>query len=147
MKCQYCGAEIENLKVCKYCSSRISYNERRELEQVNKSGCPRCKSSAVKFNREYLGDTFDFNSRRKIIKTVGFCQDCGFTWYIDEYHSYNRNMQAEQKLSYRGRLDKLHNRIRNCIDTIKKYFKIWFIMYIILIIVSIFISNMIVHGL
>ncbi len=84
MKCSGCGAEIpESAKFCEYCGSQISYEMRREQEQINKAGCPKCHSSNVQFNRENQGEVRGKQSKSVIHKTVGFCKDCGYTWYPD----------------------------------------------------------------
>ena len=83
MKCANCGAEIGNSKFCTYCGTQITYNMRREQEQINKQGCPRCNSSNIEFQREMQGEINNYNSRLIINKTVGFCKDCGLTWYTD----------------------------------------------------------------
>ena len=83
MRCANCGAEIGNSKFCTFCGTQISYNMRREQEQINKVGCPRCKSSNIEFQRETQGEISNYNSRYIINKTVGFCKDCGLTWYTD----------------------------------------------------------------
>ena len=57
MRCQNCGAEIEkNAKFCQYCGSSISPQMIRELELLNKAGCPRCGSTNITFNREKQGE-------------------------------------------------------------------------------------------
>ncbi len=82
MKCPSCGADIENnSRQCSYCGASITYSMRREQEQVNKDGCPKCGSSNVQFKRENHGEIQGKNSKRVIHKTVGFCKDCGYTWY------------------------------------------------------------------
>ena len=88
MKCPNCGAEIgSNNKFCQACGSQISYSMRREQEQLNKSGCPECGSSNVKFSREKQGEYRGKKSNRVVYKTVGFCQDCGYTWYPSTYNT------------------------------------------------------------
>ncbi len=84
MKCSGCGAEIPELaKFCEYCGSQISYEMRREQEQINKAGCPKCHSSNIQFRRENQGEVRGKQSKRVIHRTVGFCKDCGYTWYPD----------------------------------------------------------------
>ena len=84
MKCSGCGAEIpESAKFCEYCGSQISYEMRREQEQLNKAGCPKCHSSNIQFKRENQGEVRGKKSKRVIHRTVGFCNDCGYTWYPD----------------------------------------------------------------
>ena len=82
MKCPSCGADIEtNSKKCSYCGASITYSMRREQEQVNKEGCPNCSSSNIQFRRENQGEVHKKNGKRIIHRTVGFCKDCGYTWY------------------------------------------------------------------
>ena len=82
MKCPSCGAEIgANKKFCEACGSQISYEMRREQEQVNKQGCPQCGSSNIQFRRENQGEIRGKKSKQVVHRTVGFCKDCGYTWY------------------------------------------------------------------
>lgn len=80
MKCQNCGAEIGKSTICQYCGSQISYDARREQEQLNKQGCPKCGSSNIQFKRENQGEVRGKKSKQIIHRTVGFCKDCGYTW-------------------------------------------------------------------
>lgn len=91
MKCPYCGGEIGDGDKCEFCNSRISYEMKRELEQLNKKGCPSCGSSNVSFTREQEGETWDSNSRRYIRRTVGLCNDCGHTWFTDLPYENSEN--------------------------------------------------------
>ena len=82
MKCPNCGAEIgANSKFCESCGSQISYDMRREQEQLNKQGCPQCGSSNIQFRRENQGEICGKKSKQVVHRTVGFCKDCGYTWY------------------------------------------------------------------
>ena len=91
MKCPHCGAEIGvNSKICEACGSQITYEMRREQEQVNKIGCPKCGSSNVKFTRENQGEVRGKNSKRIVHMTVGVCQDCGYTWYLSESNKISK---------------------------------------------------------
>lgn len=81
MKCPNCGAEVGKSKYCEYCGSQISSNMRREQEQVNKQGCPRCGSSNITFKRETQGEVRGKRSKQVIHRTVGICKDCGASWY------------------------------------------------------------------
>ena len=81
MKCPNCGAEIGTNSVCEFCGSTISLEMKKENEQIQKNGCPKCGSSNVKFTRENHGEVKGKNSKEVIHRTVGFCQDCGHTWY------------------------------------------------------------------
>ncbi len=81
MRCSNCGAEIGNSKVCEFCGATISYGMRREQEQINKQGCPQCGSSNIQFRRENQGEIRGKKSKQVVHRTVGFCKDCGYTWY------------------------------------------------------------------
>lgn len=81
MKCPSCGAEIGSSKICEFCGTQISYQMQREQEKLNKSGCPRCGSSNTQFQRENQGEIRGKQSKQIIHRTVGFCKDCGATWY------------------------------------------------------------------
>ena len=87
MKCSNCGAEIGNSKVCEFCGAQISYNMRREQEQLNKQGCPQCGSSNIQFKRENQGEIRGKKSKQVVHRTVGFCKDCGYTWYLSGANS------------------------------------------------------------
>lgn len=84
MKCSSCGAEITSGTVCEFCGAQISSEERKELEQVSKSGCPKCGSSNVSFSREKQGEykTSHKGHSATVVSraTVGCCKDCGYTW-------------------------------------------------------------------
>ena len=81
MKCPSCGAEIGNNLICEYCGTQINVEMKKEQEQINKQGCPKCGSTNIKFNRENQGEIHGKNRRVIVHRTVGFCQDCGHTWY------------------------------------------------------------------
>jgi hypothetical protein len=83
MKCPNCGAEIGAAKSCDYCGSQISAEMQKEQEQLNKSGCPKCSSTNITFKRENQGEVRGKNSKQVIHRTVGYCNDCGATWYAD----------------------------------------------------------------
>lgn len=84
MICPYCGGEIEHdADKCSFCGRHITYQMKREIEKLNKKGCPKCGSSNVTFRREDQGEIWDERSRRHILRTVGLCGDCGHTWYTD----------------------------------------------------------------
>ncbi len=83
MKCPSCGGEVGNNKFCQFCGSQISYDMKREQEQLNKQGCPKCGSSNVSFKREKQGEIKGKNAKKIINRTVGVCGDCGHTWYTD----------------------------------------------------------------
>ncbi len=81
MKCPNCGADIEgNSRECAYCGAPISSAMRKEQELVMKEGCPKCGSSNIRFQRENHGEYRKKNGKTIVHKTVGFCQDCGYTW-------------------------------------------------------------------
>ena len=84
MKCPNCGAEIDpNSRVCSYCNTPITVEMQREQEQINKQGCPKCGSTNITFKRENQGEVRGKKSKKIVHKTVGFCKDCGYTWYPD----------------------------------------------------------------
>lgn len=85
MKCPNCGADIDvQSKKCMYCGAFITSDMRKEREMVLKEGCPKCGSSNIQFKRERQGEVKRRNNKkekRKIVyKTVGLCNDCGYTW-------------------------------------------------------------------
>ena len=85
MKCPGCGAEIGDSSVCEFCGTKISANlqveEQKAQEQLNKQGCPKCGSSNIEFKRENLGEVRGKDHKRIVHTTVGYCKDCGYTWY------------------------------------------------------------------
>lgn len=82
MKCKNCGAEIEaNSKMCNFCGSQISVDMIKEQELLNMSGCPKCGSTNIQFRRENQGEVRGKNYKQIVHRTVGFCKDCGETWY------------------------------------------------------------------
>ena len=81
MKCPYCGAEIVSGKFCESCGSQISYEMLKEQEQLNKAGCPKCGSTNIAFSRENQGEIRGKNKKTIVHRTVGYCKDCGATWY------------------------------------------------------------------
>ena len=81
MKCPGCGAEIGDSKVCDFCGSRISVGMQKELEQLNKEGCPKCGSTNIEFKRENHGEVRGKSQKQIVHRTVGYCKDCGYTWY------------------------------------------------------------------
>ena len=85
MKCPKCGGEISgNTKFCEYCGSQISVDMKKEQEQLNKVGCPKCGSSNISFNREKQGELKRGKGTIVVRSTVGFCKDCGYTWQTTE---------------------------------------------------------------
>jgi len=92
MKCPNCGAEIgPTSQFCASCGSQISYEMKREQEQLNKQGCPHCGSSNISFNREKQAEFRAKNGTNVIRRTVGLCKDCGYTW--------STNMDVPEKKS------------------------------------------------
>lgn len=84
MKCPNCGAEIKtNAKFCEFCGSSITTQMRREQEQLNKAGCPKCRSSNISFSREKQGELRGKRGTAVVRSTVGVCKDCGYTWQTD----------------------------------------------------------------
>ena len=81
MKCPSCGAEVGTSKYCQYCGTQISIEMQKEQEQLNKMGCPQCGSTNIQFKRENQGEIRGKNSKQVVHRTVGFCKDCGATWY------------------------------------------------------------------
>lgn len=79
MKCPTCGAEIGNNKYCEACGMRVA--ETSQNEQERKRSCPECGSSNIQFRRENQGEVRGKSSKQIIHRTVGFCKDCGATWY------------------------------------------------------------------
>ena len=84
MKCSSCGAEVGNTKFCEYCGSQISAEMQKEQEQLNKSGCPKCGSTNIKFVREKQGETKGKKGTQIMRATTGVCNDCGYTWETQE---------------------------------------------------------------
>lgn len=84
MKCKYCGGEIDkNNATCPFCGSAVSLEEKKELEQINKRGCPNCGSSNIVFRRENVGVSYGKRGSRTHYRTSGICNDCGHTWVTD----------------------------------------------------------------
>ena len=84
MKCKFCGGEIDNnSKTCPFCGSAISLEEKKELEQLNKQGCPKCGSGNVTFRREQAGVAKNKKGSKTLYQTKGICNDCGYTWTTD----------------------------------------------------------------
>jgi len=82
MKCKSCGAEIDsNSRTCKFCGSQITMDMLKEQETLNKQGCPKCGSTNITFRRENQGEVRGKNYKQVVHRTVGYCKDCGETWY------------------------------------------------------------------
>ncbi|MDO4364701.1 MAG: hypothetical protein Q4C99_09250 [Clostridia bacterium] len=113
MKCPNCGAEA-NGKFCEYCGSEMlkdnntvnitnNYygnsltNRKSETDSLG-SICPRCGGHNIKFRREQIISTTQASAQRNyrgtvrngqsvsqaIYRTVGVCQNCGYTWDPNE---------------------------------------------------------------
>lgn len=83
MRCPNCGAEIGNSEKCEYCGSAITVDMKKEQEILNRTGCPKCGSTNIKYSRENHGEVREKSSKTIVHKTVGICNDCGNTWYIN----------------------------------------------------------------
>lgn len=70
MKCPNCGAEIESSKFCEYCGTKLSSEQIREQEMINKEGCPKCGSSNITFSREKQGEYKGKNSSIVVRNTI-----------------------------------------------------------------------------
>lgn len=74
MKCPNCGAET-NAAVCEYCGTQIN----------NPQGCcKRCGSPNLSFRRENQGEINGKKSKQIVRRTVGVCNDCGYTWFEED---------------------------------------------------------------
>ena len=78
MKCPYCGAETSE-SVCKYCGSQILIQN----PQTQTATCTKCGGNNVSFRRENQGEIKGKNTKQIVHRTVGYCKDCGNTWYTD----------------------------------------------------------------
>ncbi len=113
MKCPSCGAESQG-KFCEYCGSEMPQDKStinitnnyyngsapQEHTEVNNNvgKCPKCGNSKINFKRERVATTTQSHSRKNYIgsgrqgksesqsayKTVGVCQNCGYTWNPNE---------------------------------------------------------------
>ncbi len=113
MKCPSCGAETQG-KFCEYCGSEMPqekstvnitnnyYGDTAPQEQTevdnNVGKCPKCGNSKITFKRERVGTATQSRSRKNYIgtgrqgqsvsqsayRTVGVCQNCGYTWNPNE---------------------------------------------------------------
>ncbi len=77
MKCPNCGAEVSG-SICSFCGSQLS------AETTQKAQCSNCGSTNIAFKRENQGEIRGKNAKRIVHRTVGYCKDCGNTWYISE---------------------------------------------------------------
>lgn len=113
MKCPSCGAETQG-KFCEYCGSEMPQEKstvnitnnyyggtapQEQTEVDNNVGkCPKCGNSKITFKRERVGTATQSRSRKNYIgtgrqrqsvsqsayRTVGVCQNCGYTWNPNE---------------------------------------------------------------
>jgi len=85
MRCPHCGAETQN-SICEYCGSEIKQEQNVVPEKrfVNKAGCPSCGSVNIKFTREKTGTVKTKKGSQSVVRTVGLCGDCGYTWYPNQ---------------------------------------------------------------
>lgn len=100
MKCPNCGAET-NGSFCGYCGSEVK-NDAATVNIINnyysdaknpnignekKGCCPKCSSSNISYTREqvstYLHSNGIARTSQTAYKTVGLCQNCGYTWSPD----------------------------------------------------------------
>ena len=77
MKCPNCGAEVSG-GFCSFCGSQIS------AETTQKASCGKCGSTNITFKRENQGEIRGKKAKRIVHRTVGYCKDCGNTWYTSE---------------------------------------------------------------
>ena len=108
MKCKCCGAEVSSgTKICPYCNSEIveekpvqiitnnyyggSEDNKKSSDQSKETNitCPKCGGRSIKFRREEVGNTKSKSGKNVYYRTVGICQDCGYTW--------NPNAATEKK--------------------------------------------------
>lgn len=116
MKCPNCGAETQS-KFCEFCGSEmpqekasinITNNYYGDVSQQNNADssigkCPKCNCTKITFKRERVGTATQSFSRKNVIgsgrkgqsvsqsayRTVGLCQNCGFTWNPNNSGSSN----------------------------------------------------------
>ena len=72
MKCPNCAAEIGNNHFCEFCGSQVTIEMKKEQEQVNKAGCPRCGSSNTRFTREKQGKLKGRKEHRSYMLRPGY---------------------------------------------------------------------------
>lgn len=101
MKCQKCGAEVTG-KFCPYCGTSITTEMRQEQEAIDKAGCPQCHSGNIQFKRENHGERTGKGSKTIVHKTVGFCKDCGYTWFPQDLAKQQQQKQKAEKDKYFG---------------------------------------------
>ena len=119
MKCPSCGAESQG-KFCEYCGSEMPqekstisitnnyYNSSASQENIeidnNIGKCPKCGNAKITFKRERVATATQSQSRKNYIgsgrqgkstsqsayRTVGVCQNCGYTWNPNEINKPSR---------------------------------------------------------
>ena len=119
MKCPNCGAETQE-RVCEFCGSEMpkeketvnitnNYYGETPLQEKNADAtagtCPKCGSTKISFKRERVAVSTKSSSRSKALgtgrngsaysqssyRTIGLCQNCGFTW------NPNASVQGNEK--------------------------------------------------
>jgi len=94
MKCPNCGEEIGSAEVCDFCGTAIADSKNGEDVSVeiklDKMGCPKCGSSNIQFTRENHGEVRGKKSKKIVHTTVGYCKDCGHTWYPGDENSQKK---------------------------------------------------------
>lgn len=105
--CEYCGSEMPqekpNITITNNYYGDGSQNTGGEERTDSSCTCPKCGGSKVVFKREQIATTTQSSSRKKYIgsgskgqsvsqaayRTVGVCQNCGYTWNPNGSVSYN----------------------------------------------------------
>lgn len=124
MKCQNCGAEVKSGKFCEYCGCELPkdnpnvnitnnyYGNVNNSTEDNDTGkCPKCNCATVKFQREKIGSVGSSQSSKMVFgddrrvssveqtayRTVGICQNCGYTWDPNEVVVTTSNTPQKSK--------------------------------------------------
>lgn len=121
MKCPSCGAETQG-EICEYCrrelpkekdNINITNNYYGDVPQqegndnVTVVECVKCGSTKIKFDREKIRMVTQSNSRKKYYgkqkniesvsqsayRTIGMCQNCGYTWDANKVQNANGTVQ------------------------------------------------------
>lgn len=102
MICPNCGGEFGNGDRCQYCNSEATIDILRTRERLKKKGCPKCGSLDIRFDREDVNAQTNASGTRKrrrpkisVKRTVGYCKNCGYTWYGDKEDYENRIKEDE----------------------------------------------------
>ena len=91
MKCSNCGQETKN-NICENCGNEVALEYSDTIDNTGK--CPKCGSLKIAYERERIGTSRQYRSRKNYIgngrqgksvsqsvyRTVGVCQNCGYTW-------------------------------------------------------------------